>query len=173
MAFVFDATCGGPTANSYVSVGYADEYVEGSAHAQSWPTTSFGADLETKQKALVSATRILERQQWNGTKATLTQRLQLPRIGLVDRDGLLLASDQIPRDAAEATCELALTLAAGDPGSLVDETLLQFKRLKIGSVIDLEMRDGVPNENDLPQTVLDLISHLLLLSGGTTRVVRA
>lgn len=173
MAFTFDATVGGPAANSYITVNYADDYFDGSVYKDGWPSTSFGADLETKQQALVSATRMLERLNWDGLKTTTAQALQWPRVNLTDRDGNGLASDAIPQEIADATCELALSILALDPTSVVDDSLKQFKRLKIGSVLDMEMRDGLPRVGELPQQVLDLVSYLLLYGGGTTRVYRA
>jgi hypothetical protein len=173
MPFTFDATVGGATANSLTTVEFADEYFGASVYAAQWPATSAGADLVTKQQALATATRELDRLNWQGQRTNWNvQRLQWPRVGLEDRDGNYLASDSIPREIQEATCELALYYLQIDPDTVVDESLKQFKRLKIANVIDLEMRDGLPAESEMPARVIELISRWQQVS-GFTRVLRA
>lgn len=173
MAFVFDATTGGAAANSFATVEFADDYLGGSLYATDWPATSAGADLLTKQKALVTATRELNSRVWQGYKSDFdTQRLEFPRVGLYDRDGNSIDSTTIPEWLKEATCELALHRLQTDPDDIVAEELKQFKRLKIANVLDMEMRDGLPAEGDWPARVIELVTRYLQTAGGT-RVIRA
>lgn len=173
MPFTFDATVKGASANSYITVADANDYFDGALYRTDWPAGSSGADLALKQTALVTATRHLDRLIWKETRTTFTQRLQWPRVGLVDRDGNYLDADTIPQEIKDATCELALHILQTDPDTVIDESLKQFKHLKIANVLEFELRDGQPNEADLPARVLELISRFLLISSGTTRVIRA
>lgn len=174
MAFVFDATVGGANSNSYPTVAYADDYFGGSLYASDWPATSSGAALLTKQQGLVTATRDFERLTWAGTRSSYSgQRLQFPRANLTDKDGFYITSTEMPTDLLDACCEQALFRIQQNPDNLVDESLKQFKRLKISNVLDMEMRDGTPTENTICERAMELISRWLLVSGGTTRIVRA
>lgn len=171
MPFVFDSTCGSATANSFVSVTDADYYFEGSAYYGSWPTTSFGADLTTKQKALVSATRLLNSLEWDGLRTTYTQSLQWPRVNLIDRDGNGVATDIIPQDIKDATCELASSLLGANPDDLVDDGLRQFKRVKIGT-LEIETADMAPRY-EMPDRVMSLVFRYLTFAGNETRILRS
>ena len=173
MAFEFDATEGGASANSLCTVEFADDYFGGSLYASDWPAGSSGADLLNKQKALVSGTRDLVRLTWQGTKTSSGQALAFPRYGLYDKDDDLIDSSTNPREIKEANCELALFKLSLDQTSIVDESLRQFKRLKIASVIDLEMRDEKPSETGFPPQVMELIGHWLMTSGYSARLIRA
>ena len=174
MGFVFDATVGGANSNSYPTVEYANDFFDGSLYRSLWPTGNTGADLLTKQQALVVATRDLERLTFAGTRASYSgQRLQFPRANLTDRDGFYISSTVMPSEILDATCEQALFRLQQNPDNLVDESLKQFKRLKILNVLDMEMRDGAPAENTICERAMELISRWLLVSGGTTRIIRA
>ena len=175
MAFVFDATIGGANSNSYPTVEYADDYFDGMLYRTEWPARgSTGADLLKKQQALVVGTRDLERLTFAGTRASYSgQRLQFPRANLTDRDGFYISSTVMPTEILDACCEQALFRLQQNPDNLVDESLKQFKRLKILNVLDMEMRDGTPTENTICERAMELISRWLLVSNGTTRLVRA
>ncbi|MEN3329018.1 MAG: hypothetical protein V7638_3825 [Acidobacteriota bacterium] len=175
MAFVLDATEGGATANSFCTVEFANDLLAGELYASDWPATDAGADLLTKQKALVTATRELNRLEWEGQRTDWNvQALQFPRVNLEDRDGNFVDPNTNPLELKEATVRLALYRLPRNPAVLVDESLLQFKRLKIAGAIELEMREGVPSEQDIPEQVWDLISRWLIIAGsGSVRVYRA
>lgn len=173
MSFTFDATEGGPNSNSFCTVQFADDYFGGSLYSLEWPATSAGADLLNKQKALVSACRMLDRQTWLGTSVYLSsQRLQFPRAGLVDRNGFYIPSATIPMEIKEAQCELALFILQSDPTQVVDQSLRQFRHLKIANVLELEMTDALPSETDLPARVLELVGRFMQ-TPGAVRVLRA
>src|ERR1051326_3624220 len=109
MAFLFDATVGGANSNSYPTVEYANDYADGSLYRSQWPAGNTGADLLTKQQALVVATRDLERLTFAGTRASYSgQRLQFPRANLTDKDGFYISSTVMPSEILDACCEQAL-----------------------------------------------------------------
>lgn len=170
MAFVFDPTEGGATANSYASVEYADDFLGGELYASAWDD----ADSGEKQRSLVKATRRLERMFWKGFRTAYTgQALQHPRNGLEDRDGFFYNAHTIIPDVKHATCLLALYYLAQDPAELTDESLRQFKHLRVAGALELEMRDQLPDRDDVPSEVVNLIWPYLTSGPGATRVVRA
>ena len=115
--------------NAYISADEADTYLNGSLTADSWLTL----DEEVKERAIISATRMLDRQRWMGEKTDPAQLLQFPRTGLTDSYGTAVASEVVPQAIKDATAELALSLAL-DP-SVQDQAGTQkgIKRVKAGS----------------------------------------
>ena len=108
---------GTPTANSYVSVAYANTYFETREYSQSWSniltssTGTLGA-TERKERLLRQATRELDRNiRFNENKyyggdlnATDYQALEFPRTSCLDANSDLY----IPYEVMDATCEQAL-----------------------------------------------------------------
>ncbi len=92
--------------NCYLSRADAEAYLEDALHAATWNA----ADGLTKDQSLVTATRMLDRQQWVGDKTTDIQTLQWPRTGVTDRDGVAVPSDVSPQFIFDATCELAVAI---------------------------------------------------------------
>jgi hypothetical protein len=82
MAVTIDATVGGATANSYVTLASANSYMEGRLNATTWDD----ATDDEKNRALVEATHELEVQPWDGTRVTTTQALAWPRQWVVNPD---------------------------------------------------------------------------------------
>jgi hypothetical protein len=149
---VLDATAGGASSNSYVSLADAETYFEGRPFASAWNDAT---DPE-KEQALVYATTILERERWAGAKgvsydAALTQALAWPRrwAPTLEWDaapqwisewffdvGTGYYSDlTVPTPIVRATCELALEiLRAGDDDPFAVDTSRDLKRKKIGPI---------------------------------------
>lgn len=172
MPFTFDSAVGSTTANSFVSVEFADEYIGGKLYATDWPATSAGADLLKKQQALVDATRVLNALQYQGTKTATTQRLKHPRYDLPDDNEWYFSSTEIALPLMEATCELALSFLQTDPASVVDESLKQFKSLSLPGGLRLDLRDDLPSESELPAHVRKLVSPLLAIADNSIRLLR-
>jgi len=105
MAFTFDSTIKGTTANSYVSVQDADDYFGGSIFSSVWTELT----TEEREQHLVSATNRLEAELYAGLPTTDTQSLSMPRQGLYSVEGdKALDEDTIPYSFQKATYELAL-----------------------------------------------------------------
>lgn len=108
------ATPGAATANSYVTLSEAQTFLQAHLSTEAWNTLPPGSTqhLFTVQAiALMQATRLLDAQvRWAGTRATTTQALAWPRQGVVDEDGLLLASTVVPGAIRQATTVYALAL---------------------------------------------------------------
>lgn len=130
---MINSAVGGPAANSYVSVEYADSFFAASVGNSAWPP-----QLQLKEAALIDATRILDSQfDWVGSIAQESQSVRWPRIGVYDADNRLIASDAIPKSIMDATCHLAYYMIQN--GGL-NQSERDIKGVKIGP-IDLKFSD--------------------------------
>lgn len=111
MALVFISTPKASNANSFCTIAEADAYHDGHLYADDWLTTT-----AEKEKALVMATRIIDRSYyWEGIPTTAEQALQWPRYGLWKRGRLgTVNSELIPQELKDATAELARVLLGSD-----------------------------------------------------------
>ena len=139
MAFTFvveDGT-GLPTATSYVSVEEADDILTMNIHAgPAWAAL----DVAVKERLLSWASRYLdERARWFGVRVSETSGLRWPRSGVQDRDGIVLASNIVPRQLKIATAEMARYLINEDRSTERDQDALL--RLK-ADVVELEFAEG-------------------------------
>lgn len=155
-----NATPGAVDANSYATVVEADDYHGMVPGASVW----VDADGSVKKAALMRATRLLDiRVEWTGAPAVpATQALLWPRIGMVDRNGVAIATNLIPRDLKYATSELARLLIAGDRTADNDIAVLGITGIKAGPVA-LSFKGGdrsseaMTRTNMLPEYVEDLL----------------
>jgi hypothetical protein len=175
MAFLFDATEGGTTSNSYCTVEFADDYFGGELYAAEWNAlvNTNPPDLLKKEQALCKATRRLERLQWVSLPTHVTQALKHPRFWLEDDHGYFYPQENVIPPVKFACCELALFYLRQDPTLVVDQALRQFKSLHVANVLEFEMREQLPNEDDLPPRVLNFIAPWLTAGPGGVRIVRA
>lgn len=139
MAFVFTVEDGSglPEANSYVSVEEADDILAPNIHL----TATWGVLSEEEKAGLLSwASRYLdERTRWFGMRAVETSGLRWPRAGVIDRDGILIGSTEIPRQLKIAVAEMARFLMVDD--RTVERDQDGLVRLK-ADVIELEFKEG-------------------------------
>ena len=162
-------TVGGASANSYVTVAEADTYFDERHEATAWTDTS---DPDVKVRALITATRRIDLEHFEGRKTAETQALEWPRCGATD-DNFEVSSDIIPVRVKHATFEMALALLdalTGDEDLLEDSGLRFFRRVKLGP-IEVEPRDGVMAA-PLPDIVRRLLRPFLLSTVGSLRLVR-
>ncbi|MCP3731809.1 hypothetical protein M9978_15395 [Sphingomonas sp. MG17] len=98
-----------PTAgtNSYVTIEAANALAGERLFASAWNAASGDA----RAQALMTATALLDRLQWQGRKAVSSQPLAWPRIDDRCSEGYPLATE-IPAPIAAATVELAIHLLA-------------------------------------------------------------
>src|SRR5687767_10124818 len=96
------ATAGDATANSYITVADADTYHDAHLYASTWTA----ATTANKTISLIWATRLIDAAyEFVGEIASDTQALRWPRAAAFDRDGRLLANDEIPEALEQATAE--------------------------------------------------------------------
>lgn len=108
-------------ANSFVSLADANVIADTRLFAGPWDA----ATDATRERALVTATSLLDRLQWQGRPIALTQALAWPRVHDRCPPGYPLTAD-IPAAIVSATVELAIhLLATGEhAGSPVQQRML-------------------------------------------------
>ena len=145
MAAVIDATLGGASANSYVTLADADAYFETTPDSTNWDDKT----NDQKNRALISATRWIDALSFYGARCSETQALKWPREDY-KVDGIELTCTLIPVGIEVATYELARALAndtdaiTGSTGTtgLYDEVKLGDLQVKYK---DSSMTPGVIN----------------------------
>lgn len=106
MAITIDATVGGASANSFVTLAELTSYMEGRLNASTFDS----ATADEQNRALVEATRELTVLPWEGRTAASTQALAWPRDWVINPDSPTydyFDTDVIPQRVKDATCELA------------------------------------------------------------------
>ena len=106
MPATIDATLGGASANSYVTLAGADAYFETVPDSSTWTAKT----TDQKNRALISATRWIDVLSFYGARCSETQALKWPREDYTV-DGIELACTLIPEAIKTATYELARALA--------------------------------------------------------------
>lgn len=154
-----DATAKGTSANSYVLNSEAETYFGDRSDVADW----VAASTTDEDKALVTATSVLDLEEYDGFPTTTTQRLQWPRSGIVNRVGQTVSSDTIYRAVKEATFELALAIIKGE-FTLSDTGLEGFRNVKVGS-LDVTPNLGRPAVS-LPEIVVKLLRPVRLGASG-------
>lgn len=164
-----DATPGGASANSYLTVEEADAYFAGRLHAGVWTAAS----AEEQEAALVMSTRVIDANVcFTGAASTSTQALTWPRRGMYTRNGVAIAVDAIPQALKDATAELAMLLLSKDRtlessaeaeglASLsvgpVSLAFVERSSMNTGTLLTTTQRDGVVNSAVVPAGVLALL----------------
>lgn len=124
---------GGSDFEVYADISTADAYLEAevSDAAAKWRDDA-RTDEDAKARALVTATRLLDRQQWAGTKTDPDyQELAWPRTGT----GIAgVDDDAVPQAIIDAACLLAAEINNGSNVTATASTASGIKREKAGSV---------------------------------------
>ena len=128
--------------DSYATVGLADLYLAASSHAANWVAA---AEL-VKAQALVTATRILDRQKWAAAYDTQAERFAVQNI----------------RDAC---VEMALALVDGSDVQTEQSTAQKLQSIKAGSVALTYFRGAEGRANRFPTIIDELLRDYLAGSG--------
>lgn len=158
-------TVSGTTSNSYVSLQEFHDYRD----LNRLEATGFDeANSDQKIRALIMAANRLNRERWQGSRTTTTQRLAWPRAHVPKPDGVsgyswdysygtsteYFPSDTIPQEIEDAQCELALAYMDGfDDGE--EDAIESFS----ADGVAVKFRANRPS-GDLPVAVSLLISGL-------------
>ena len=140
-------TAGSADANSYCSRAVADTYHGNRLHAATWTD----ADNDTKDAALLMATRVLDEQfTWAGFRTYPgVQSLEWPRTGLLNDEGdMALDPTTIPLRLQYATAEFARLLIDSDTTVSSGTAGGAITSLKAGSV-KIDYASGVVPHTDL------------------------
>ena len=106
MPAAIDATLGGTSANSYVTLAAANTYFETVPKSSTW----IDKTDDQKNRSLISATRWIDALTFYGDRCTETQALKWPR-DEYKVDGIDLVCTLIPEGIKVATYELARAFA--------------------------------------------------------------
>ena len=168
MGIATTLTIGADTYNVYglTSSPHADAktYFKGRFGSVAWDA----AEVSDQKRALVSATRWLDRQPWNSvpTDVVTPQPLENPRLALKDCNGTVVLSTVVHDDIVEAMFELAQVILAD---STEQESAGQGTNIRRVKAEDAEVeffRNDVGTGRD---TALPPIAHELIrcFTGGT------
>src|SRR5262245_1477883 len=165
-----DTTVGGASANSYVALLDAENYLDARLNAGAWT----GATSDDKTRALLMAARRLEVENWLGNRVKSTQRLAWPRLDVAKVDPIGMGygagygyqwwaypsteyykSDEIPQQVKDAQCELALAYLEGFDDA-TDEGIDSFA----ADGVTVKFRSERP-ASGLPPRVMQLIGALV------------
>ena len=160
-------TINGNEYNCYIDLADADVYLGAQLSATTWAT----ATDDQKGMALVTMTRILNRQVWQGEPASpeSAEWMAWPRSGLEYRDGTAVPDDAVPLEIIDATCEGASYILNGSNLQDVPDTFNPNKIIKAGSVMIESFRLIEPLPR-FPQAVQELVSFWL---GGPGTLIGA
>lgn len=144
---------------AYADEDDADEYLLASFHASNWTSAT---ELQ-KQMALVTATRLLDRQDWLGDKTSSSQTLEWPRTNT----GVTgVTNTVIPEDIVNACIELALSLVDGSEVQSEQNIAQKIQSLRAGSVGITYFRGAEGSPLRFPLIVHELVGKYL---AGATR----
>ena len=147
MAITIDATVGGASANSYLTLEAAQALIDGMVENDD-VTAWASATEDQKNRALYSATQRLDRERFLGARATDTQALQWPRTGVRKPDTYIntyavgfpfrittdyFTDTEIPDQVKQAQAVLAVYLHNNKDG-LGLSGLEDYKSVSIGSL---------------------------------------
>ena len=159
MAAIINATVGGVSANSYITLAEANAYHESRLNSSTWDV----ATDDQKNRALITATRLLdEHMTWLGVWTSDEQALAWPRIGEPDDEGYLydnlgrtIDSNEIPVKLKEATAEFARFLLESDRTADSTEGIAS---VTVGS-IGVSFNQNRPAQRKvIPDAVLEMIN---------------
>ena len=129
-----EVTIGSETYDAYITLAEANTYLEGQIAATAWRVETSD---DNKGRAIVSATRFIDRQLWDGSKVDAYQVHAFPRTGLVypGDDAVEVPSTTVPQEVLDATAELAsLLLDGSEVQTNIDPNSGAIQSLKAGSV---------------------------------------
>lgn len=145
--------------DTYATVADADSYLAADFTATAWRAET---DDDQKGRALVTATRLLDRQVWPGEKADEFQPLAWPRTGVTGYDDY-----EVPQAVVDACCLLAKYIHEGSTVETSLTTANNTRRLKAGSA-EIEYFYPFVNGTRLPLPVMELLAGLL--GGGGSAI---
>ena len=168
---IIDSTPGGVNANSYETHGEANTFFANRIPlSPPWVASGLEPYIITASRLLDNFARPFSRffpgtggqaayyrirQQWTGMKASPTQRMAWPRIGMFDQNNNPIDPTIVPQDLKDAVSEFAGQLLQGDR-SLDNSVIVQgLNSIKAGSVALNFNQDIMPQV--LPDAVLNLM----------------
>lgn len=154
---MIDATIGGTTSNSYVTIDEVNTYMDNRNHSEEW------ANIDNTEPFLISATNQID---WfikfNGEKVLSTQALMFPRNNCYDyKLDEYVASDIIPIKVKNAVCELIL--ASLEEDRFKDNDMAGIQQVQVGSLKIVANSVGAwqTKKKPIPDIIYRILSGLL------------
>lgn len=149
--------------DAYRSLADHEIYLEAQISAATWQAST---DDNQKGRAIISATRFIDRQVWQGEKADPYQEHAFPRTGLTYSDGSDVPSDAVPTEVLDAESELAAIMIDGtDVQGTAAPGAQTIQSLRAGSAAITYFR-GEEQLNRFPQIVHELLGRWLAGAGS-------
>ena len=185
MAVSIDATAGGASANSYITLTEANTFVEAmisSTDVAKWDT---GTD-DTRNRALAAAAQRLDRERFLGARATDTQSMQWPRTGVRKPDTYVntyatgfpfrisedyFTDTEIPDQIKRAQIELAVYLKNNVDGIGLGG-LEDFKSVQVGSISVTPDKSGAIGADRVPPMFERYLTSLRISGPGNIAIRR-
>jgi hypothetical protein len=186
MAVSIDATAGGASANSYITLTEANTFVEAmisSSDVSKWTT---GND-DSRNRALAAAAQRLDRERFLGARATDTQALQWPRTGVRKPDTYVntyatgfpfrisddyFTDEEVPDQVKRAQIEMAVYLKNNVDGISLGG-LEDFKNVKIGSLDVTPDKTGAIGADRVPPMFERYLTGLRISGPGNIAIKRS
>lgn len=145
----------------YKDLNYVDEYLAGASHAGNYRDET---DEDTKGRWAVTATRLIDRQYWKGSKSVSTQDHAFPRTGM----GVTgVADDTTPDNVLFAYCELISDLADGSSVQTDENQSQKIQSMKAGSASLTYFRGAEGDPKRWPQIIFELLRDYLSAPSST------
>ena len=146
--------------NSYVDILEADGYFETRIDSASWDA----ADDTLKEKALVTATTIIDERPWIGSAVSPSQALAWPRKNAIYYDTRLgqeieFANDEVPERVKTAVYEQALHLIENE--DLMLQTVKNYESISIGSISLTDSNNETTRISLTPSLAIKMIKPLI------------
>ena len=186
MAVSIDATAGGASANSYLTLADAQAIVDGlveDADVTAWAS----ATTDQKNRALYTATQRLDRERFLGARATDTQALQWPRTGVRKPDTYVntyatgfpfrisddyFTDEEIPDQVKRAQVVLAVYLNNNKDGIGLSG-LEDYKRVKLGNIEVEPDKTGAVGADRVPPLLERYLTGLRISGPGNIAIKRS
>lgn len=150
--------------NSYVEIAEADTYFETRVDSTNWVSAS----TETKERALVTATQLIDDHAWIGSAVSSSQALAWPRkyaTYLNPRLGLTVSIDEatVPKEVKVAVYEQALHLLNNE--NLLAGTTQTFESISVGSISLSDSNGDVSRTSIKPAIIIKPLRPLIRKGG--------
>lgn len=172
---VLDNNIGSPNFNVYCSLEQADQFAADRLHADAWES----ADEETKKRALLQATRLLDAQYvWKGVPVDWEQPRDWPRYNVYDEDNYYIDYRSLPKYLIEATFEMAFSLIKNDRIAIEEPDTIGVESVKLGSLaVKFENEQSISQLKTIPDYITDLLAPLIRHSrdseSAIVKIIRA
>jgi len=186
MAITIDATAGGASANSYLTLSDANDIIDGLVQDDDVTAWASATD-DQKNRALYTAAQRIDRERFLGARATDTQSLQWPRTGVRKPDTYVntyavgfpfrittdyFTDTEIPDQVKKAQAILAVYLNNNKDG-LGLSGLEDYKSVTIGNLSVTPNQYGATGADRIPPIIERYFTGLRISGPGNVSIKRS